>query len=191
MKKIFRPYLAFFAIGSLLTFSSCGSDDDPNPSNEEELITTVTIVLEPSEDAPKSAQRVEATWRDMDGFGGTVPTIGALVLQSGVTYNATVTLLNEQANPDVDVTEEVEEEGTEHQLFYQVSGADVTVTPTDRDANGRILGLISTVVAGTASTTPGTLRIVLKHQPDGQKTDTSTINTGETDVDVLFPLSVE
>ncbi|MCC9135837.1 hypothetical protein ACFSKU_17585 [Pontibacter silvestris] len=189
MKKLFRPYLAFLLIGSLLTISSCGNDDDPEPVNEEELITTVTIRLEPNEDAPKGTQTVEATRRDVDGVGGTAPAIGSLVLQSGVTYNATLTLQDEQANEDI--TEEIQEENTEHQFFYEVTGADVEVTPTDRDDNGRILGIESTVVTGAATTTPGALRIVLKHQPDGLKTDTSDINTGETDADVSFPLSIE
>lgn len=187
MKKLFKPYLAFLLMGSLLTFSSCGNNDDPEPVLEQELITTITIRFEPDSDAPKDVQPVEATWSDLDGAGGTAPEIDAIILQSGVTYNATLTLQDDQSGEDI--TEEIREANTEHQFFYQVTGADVEVIPTDTDDNGRDLGLESTVVAGAAST--GALRIVLKHQPDGLKTDTSDINTGETDADVSFPLSVE
>jgi len=59
----------------------------------------------------------------------------------------------------------------------------------DQDANGLPVGLSTAWTAGGHTDTPGEFNIVLKHQPDGQKTSTSDASVGGTDVDITFPLA--
>jgi len=188
MNKLFRNYLTVFLVSSLaVAASSCGDkEDEPAPVNEEqELITSVSITLEPVE---KGHQTVTATWSDPDGEGGANPTISELHLDANTTYHATLGVLDESKTPTEDITEEITEKGYEHEFFFVPStGLNVTVTKTDADKNGRPIGLESDMITGEASI--GTFRIVLKHQPN-LKNDTSTINTGESDVDVTFPTTI-
>ncbi len=185
MKKIFRQYLALFLMGSFaVATSACGDDDNPDPIEENEQITTVQLSM-----IPNKGNNVTATWKDVDGEGGQNPDITPIVLKPNITYTGTVKLLDESKPTPADLTAEIKNEGTEHELFFNVNGANVTITKTDKDANGRTIGLEFTAVTTTVGTTPGTLQIVLKHQPDNKKDGNQA--TGETDIDVTFPLSVQ
>lgn len=187
MNKIFRPYLALALTGALLAFSSCDDHNDEPHDEEGELITTMTLTMTPQ----SGGTPVTATYRDLDGDGGNAPvmTPETVVLQAGVTYNTTIRILDEANNEDM--TAEIEEEGDEHEFFFVPSPADLaTVTKTDRDSNNRPIGLVSTIQPSATAKT-GTLRVVLKHQPGGLKTNNSTISTGETDVDVTYTIRVE
>lgn len=184
MKRLFRPYLAMFVMGSIL-FTSCSKDGDPEPDEEGELITTMILTMIPQ----GGGATVTATFRDLDGPGGVAPTITPVTLAANTSYNTTITLLDETKNPAENISEEVEEEGDEHELFFVTStGLNLTVNKTDRDVNGRPIGLISVIQTQGASS--GTLRVVLKHQP-GLKSSTSNINTGETDVDQTFQVTIQ
>lgn len=184
MKNLFRPYLVMFVMGSLL-FTSCSKDHDPHPDHEEELITTMILTMTPQD----GSAAVTATFRDLDGPGGADPTITPITLSADKTYSTTITLLNEAQTPAEDISEEVEEEGDEHEFFFVTSsGLNLNVIKTDRDVNGRPIGLESTFEALGAST--GTLRVVLKHQP-GLKNASSNISTGETDIDVTFQVTIQ
>ncbi|MDX5421549.1 MAG: hypothetical protein LPK14_04795 [Hymenobacteraceae bacterium] len=195
MKKLFRPYLAIFLIGSLVaTTTACSDDDDPEPIEEQELITTVRIELVPEEG---KGQPASATFRDLDGEGGNDATIETLNLAPNTVYTATLTFLDESKTPAEDITEEVEEEGDEHEIFYQVLNTitgenlqnNLTVTNRDTDSNGLPLGLQATIT--TTNSSSGTLRITLKHQPGGLKTSNSNITVGETDVEANFPVVIQ
>ncbi|WP_125185433.1 hypothetical protein [Botryobacter ruber] len=189
MKTLFRPYLAFLFLGSLLTITACKDDEVPEPDEEQELITTVTLRLDP-EDTDKG-QSVSATWRDLDGPGGQPETKETLTLQPNMVYNGTLTILDEsQTGKTVDITAEVREEGEEHQVFYVVDPQSLlTIQTTDTDNKSRPLGLQTTVTTDEVTGT-GTIRIVLKHQPK-LKSASSNINTGETDVDIKFDTIVQ
>lgn len=187
MNKIFKPYLTLALAAALLTFTSCDDHDHEPHDHEGELITTMTLTMTPQ----GGGTPVTATYRDLDGDGGNDPvmTPETVVLQAGVTYNTTISILDE-AN-DENMTAEIKEEGDEHEFFFVPSPASLmTVTKTDRDSNNRPIGLESTIQTASSAQT-GTLRVVLKHQPGGLKTDNSTISTGETDVDVTYTIKVE
>ncbi|RDV11750.1 hypothetical protein DXT99_23995 [Pontibacter diazotrophicus] len=186
MKNLFRPYLTALMMGSLLFASTSCEDDDPTPPVEEgELITTVTINLVPQ----GKGQNVTAVFSDPDGPGGTDATIQTLNLVPNAVYDATLTFSDDSQTPSEDITEEIEEEGDEHEVFYDaLGGLNVTVNKTDMDSNNRPIGLEATVTTGEAST--GTLRITLKHQP-GLKGSTSNIAVGETDVEANFPTVIQ
>ncbi|WP_242926125.1 hypothetical protein [Pontibacter vulgaris] len=184
MKKIFRQYLALFLMGSFaIATSACGDDDNPNPIEENEQITTVELSM-----VPTKGNNVTATWKDTDGAGGQAPTITSIVLKPNITYTGTVKLLDESKTPAADLTTEIKNEGVDHELFFNVTGANVTITKTDKDTNGRTIGLEFTAQTTTTGTTPGTLQVVLKHQP-GIKNGNQA--TGETDIEVTFPISVQ
>lgn len=190
MKNLFRPYLTFLLLGSLLFTTACKDKEDPEPDHEHDVITTVTLSLVPTDN---SKPTVTATWEDLDGPGGKAPVIDNLVLDVNTTYTGSLTFSAEEEHGDHhhthDLTAEIREEGDAHEIFYEVNPQSlVTFTKTDRDSKNRPIGLATT--ATTTAAGSGTVRIVLKHQP-GTKSTSSNINTGETDVDITFQASVQ
>ncbi|WP_343604664.1 type 1 periplasmic binding fold superfamily protein [Fluviicola sp.] len=152
----------------------------PTNPNEEEVITTFKIVFT---DANGTLPNVEARFVDIDGPGGNAPTVfDTIRLVANATYNASITLLNESANPVQDITAEVEEEGIDHLFCFDISsGLAVAILRTDADANGLPIGITSKWTIGSAST--GTTTIRLRHQPgvkNGQ------CDPGETDIELNF-----
>jgi hypothetical protein len=175
-------------------FTACKKDDvspstPPAPTNEEELITTVILRMVDNGDGSLK----EFEYRDAEGPGGNDPIITADTLAQGRSYAMTVLLLNESTSPVDTVSNEVLDEAEEHQFFFQVSGADLTVTYNDSDGNGAPIGLSNTALTGAAST--GSLRVILRHEPDksaaGVSTGDITNAGGETDVEVDLPVVIE
>ena len=177
--------IALLVIPVIFT-TSCSNDDAP--VNEEEVITTVTTTL------VGGGQTITLTSRDLDGDGPNAPVVtvsGNLV--AGTTYLGSTSFLNELANPVDDITTEVQEEGAEHQLFYQLAASVGTVTYDDVDANGNPIGLAFTLVAGTSGAS-GDLIVTLRHLPNktaaGVSTGDITNAGGSTDAEVSFPIVV-
>ncbi|WP_068839999.1 hypothetical protein [Pontibacter akesuensis] len=185
MKKLFRPSLAAFLMGTLLITSACGDDDNPKPVEEGELITTMTMTLVPQ----GKGGMVTVTYTDPDGDGGAAPTSEPLNLAANTTYDATIMFADDSPNGAGDLTPEIMEEGTDHEVFFTSNPASLlTVAKTDADANGRPIGLTATVTTAAAGT--GTLMVMLKHQPD-MKGNTSDSTKGETDVQAMFNVTVQ
>ncbi|TXK51949.1 hypothetical protein FVR03_02370 [Pontibacter qinzhouensis] len=182
----FLSRLFLFILSGVVLLSGCKkSSPAPTPEDEKEIITTVVLLLVPE----GKGQNASATWKDPDGPDGQAPSIENLVLKANTTYRGTLTLLNESSpNTPVDITAEVRTEGHDHEVFYVVDGASLAITKTDLDRNNRPIGLETTMA--TTLPSAGSLRIVLKHQP-GLKRGNSTIETGETDVDVVFPVLIQ
>jgi hypothetical protein len=182
MKNKFK-FLAFavLLIGSI---SACKKDELPDV-NEDELITTVTLRFTNTANANDV---VTVTARDVDGDGGNAPVIGTLNLRPNTTYNLSVTqILDETDSPAEDIREEIVEEDYEHLLVYTATPSNlITVNITDRDRNNLPVGLVGTATTTAAGT--GTLKVTLKHQPDGLKNGTAT--PGSTDFEFTFPLNV-
>ena len=187
MKKFLKPYLAFLMMGSLIATTACSDDDNPDPVDDGEVITTLNLEMVPE----GKGQMVTAFFKDLDGPGGNAPTQTALLtLEPNTTYNVDLTLLNESGTTPVDITTEVRAESDEHQVFYVASsnlGWNVTIN--DQDSKGRPLGLDATIVTGATGT--GTLRVVLKHQPGTKAAAPGDITKGETDIDVTFNVAVQ
>lgn len=171
----------------LLVFISC-EKDDPEIPNEEELITTVTYTLTPA----SGGSAVQLVYKDLDGDGGSAPVITTGILQSGTTYSGTLELLNETETPAGNLTEEIEEEGDEHQFFFS-STTNITVAYNDGDANGKPVGLETLLTTGDAGM--GKLKIVLRHQPDKNASGVSEGNIsnagGETDIEIEFDVTIQ
>lgn len=184
-----------------LVLMAC-DEDEPAKEDTPELITQVTLTFKPVGGGTDIV--VKAT--DPDGIGvKDIEADGPIALKTNTTYTLSIELINELLDPtelEYDITDEVLEEADEHMFFFSWTGgfadpigngnidnrADV-VNYTDNDSNGLPLGLSTTWTTLSALTTDQTFRIVLKHQPD-IKSATSTSEDGETDVDLVFDLSV-
>lgn len=189
MKTIKHFLILFLATG---LFFSCSSDDDnPDPVNEEEIITTVNFVLTPV----GNGNIVTFQSQDLDGDGPNAPVnsqIGSLV--ASTEYTASVQFLNELENPAENITLEVLDEADEHQVFYSLTGTSgSTVTYSDTDSDGNPLGILTVFNAGSASTN-NTLTITLRHEPNKTASGVSDGNIanagGETDVEVTFNFDI-
>ncbi len=171
MKKLLRFPLMMALCFSSLTLAACSDDsvDDPEDENDNEVITTVELTFTPKD----GGDTVTAKWLDADGDGGEDPVIDDITLKADTVYELDVTLTNELAEPNEDITEEIMEEDAEHQFFY--GGTDIQ-SPSeeedpnitsfeygDFDADGLPVGLMMDVTTGSAGSSE--LQVVLRHMP--------------------------
>ncbi|HEY3404066.1 MAG TPA: hypothetical protein VGK59_11800 [Ohtaekwangia sp.] len=159
--------------------------DDPQPVNEEELITTLIVDLTPI----GGGEPLELKFFDEDGDGDIDPIITPSLaeLNANTNYTAEITLLNETLSPAEDITEEVEEEMNDHLFCFTVTGSDVMVSYEDEDENGHPVGLVTEWEAGDSGTA-GVIQIVLRHQPGTKNGDCP--GPGDSDIQVEFPIQV-
>jgi hypothetical protein len=195
IKSTYSQYSAFrlatFALSGALIFSACNVSD-PKDSNEQETFTTAKLTYVNNADV---TDKPEATIKFKDGFGhggDVLEKNETIKLKANAVYSVELVFLDETKTPAEVMSEEVEEEGHAHQVFYTPATAALTVAYADKDENNRPIGLKTTQTAGPAGT--GTLKVTLKHQQEGTtilKNDTSGINTGETDVEVTFNVTIK
>lgn len=185
-KKMKNLKITTLALVAILAFSSCTKDDTP-PVNEEEVITTVTTTL------TNGSNIITLESRDLDGDGPNAPVITVSgKLATNTTYTGAVTILNETESPAGDITSEVEEEGEEHQLFFQAPSIGAFVY-TDKDINNNPIGLKFTLRTENAAT--GDLVVTLRHLPNksasGVASGDITNAGGATDFVITYPLEVQ
>lgn len=193
MNNPWKPWTMLVAT-ALLTLAACKKDKDDDPPteqpNEEEVITTLILTFT---DQEVGTEVFEVRFTDTDGNGGNPPVIAADTLPASRAYNMAVRVLNESANPAVEITNEIASEALDHQFFFQSNGSTLSISYADADANGHPIGLSSTAVTGAAGN--GTLTVTLRHQPDkgaaGVSSGDLTNAGGETDIEVEFPVVVE
>ncbi|MDQ3338930.1 MAG: type 1 periplasmic binding fold superfamily protein [Myxococcota bacterium] len=174
-----------------------GCSDDIATINSGEVITTVVLTF-----TPTSGPEVVVLANDPDGDGGEAPTIDPIMLAPD-TYALAVGFQNRLEDPPEEITEEVADEGDDHQVFFTGSAASGPLMHeyVDFDRNGLPIGLQNRVVA-----VPGTgmLTLTLRHMPPindmavktGQLADQArAMGTaslpGESDAVVTFPASVQ
>ncbi|QMU63324.1 MAG: type 1 periplasmic binding fold superfamily protein [Flavobacteriaceae bacterium] len=168
-----------------LLIVSCSKNDTPQVVNEEEVITTLTVILTPA----GGGTAITLQSQDLDADGPNAPDVTVSgPLSAGVVYNGSIALLNETETPPGNVTEEVEQESNEHQFFYTVAGLDITTAYTNFDGNGNPLGTMFTLTTGVAGT--GTLTFTLRHEPTKPNTGLSDAG-GETDITVTFDVTIQ
>jgi hypothetical protein len=183
MKKL--KFLPIMLVAISIT-SSC--DNDPKEVNEEEVITTVTTTL------MAGTTTIILKSKDVDGDGPTLPVVSVSGdLKINTRYTGTTTFMNELKTPAENITNEIKEEGIEHQLFYQVPAAIGAFTYTDKDSNNRPLGLEFELRTGAAAAT-GALTVTLKHKPNKSAAGVNSGDIknagGSTDAEVSFPVKV-
>jgi hypothetical protein len=173
----------------IISAASC-SDDNPIAVNEEELITTVTVTLISQDDGTE----IVLNSVDLDGDGPDAPVVTVSGnLAANTIYTGATEVLNETENPAEDITEEVLEEGVDHQFFYTFSNGLASTAYTDSDENGDPIGLNFTLT--TTNSGSENLTVSLIHEPNKNGSgvvDGSITNAdGETDAEVTFTLTIE
>lgn len=171
-----------------------GCKKDPvTPPNEEELITTLILSLQKQ----GSSIVQNFIFNDPDGSGGITATIDSIIIDQAAVYSAKITLLNTQVTPADTISNEVLEEGKNHQFFYQSTPDNVLSGFTytgENDADGNPIG-IDFEFATWNTGGSGNLRITLRHQPNkggaGVTTGDITNAGGETDIEVEFPVRLK
>lgn len=193
MKTIVGFSNCFFVVLSCLTLFlvSC-NDDEPQPEEVPELITKTVLIFKPTEGGTSVV--VEANDPDGEGPQDLEPS-SVIALDAATTYTLTIDFYNtlvDEGEEGYNITEEVKEEGDEHQLFFvwnPTALIDGELVYNDEDDNGLPIGLSTSFSTGSAAQN-GSLRVVLKHQP-GIKSANSGINDGESDVDVAFDVTLQ
>jgi len=177
-------------LASIIILAASCSDDNPIAVNEEELITTVTVTLTPQ----NGGTEIVLNSVDLDGDGPDAPVVTVSGnLAANTIYTGATEVLNETEDPAEDITEEVLEEGVDHQFFYTFSNGLASTVYTDTDQNGDPIGLTFTLTTRDAGSE--SLTVSLKHEPNksgaGVVDGSITNADGETDVEVTFALTVE
>ena len=183
-----------FVLLTLPFLSGCDTDVPPI-ENEEEVIDLVRLTFTPS---VGNAVVIEA--KDMDGAGAADFTIPKIVLSNNTAYSLTIEVENSQNAEDITV--EISAEAQDHLFFFEwtdgiftnplgngnVDNRGDAVNYTDVDVNQLPLGLSTSWTTGDPYLA-AQFRLVLKHQPDN-KSATSTINDGATDIDLSWELEI-
>ena len=195
MKNLRKLPLYLFGVLAM-GFASCESDD-PEPENDAEVITDVTLNFQEL-DASGNPVGLITSFSASDPEGievGATPTIETVSLTRGKTYRMTIEVYNGIA--DEDITEEVLEEADEHQFYFLGSAFSGNIlTIAYDDPSGELIGLQNTL---TVSSSPGTnntsIQVVLRHDLDKSFPGATNPNFtnyvqagGETDLDITFPV---
>jgi hypothetical protein len=185
--KTLAKLIPFILIGSIL-LGGCKKDADP--VNEEELITTLTMTWTPvGGGAPVIFQ-----FKDLDGEGGNAPVITSGPLAANTTYGVSIVVLNESVTPAVDISDEIVEEGPEHQFFFATTaGVNLSFSYQDADTNGAPIGLSANMLTGDASS--GKFLVTLRHDLNkggaGVAQGDITNAGGDTDIEVEFDMVIQ
>jgi hypothetical protein len=176
------------AVSSLLLLNGCKKATDPQPADENELITTVTLRF--TEQGTSSTQAF--TFQDKDGDGGAAPTkFDSVTLTANRSYSLTVEVLDESKTPVQNITDEIREQKDEHLFVFTANAATLlTYTYGDLDSRNFPIGLTGSVRTGGSGT--GQLKVRLRHQPpiNGVAVKNGTASPGSDDVNLDFALTV-
>lgn len=180
-----------------LSFTACESED-PEIENDGEVITDVILNFQEL-DATGNLVGAVTTFTASDPQGievGASPAIDNVTLTKGKTYQLNIEVRNSIENEDI--TEEILEEGDEHQFFFLGTafvGSPVLTYQYD-DISGELIGVKGIVtVAASPGFNNANMRIILRHDLDKNfpgATNPSFENFvqagGESDLDITFPL---
>ncbi len=164
--------LTIFSTIALIVFSACKKEK----VDEQENLNVLKIKIGSS----------TFTWSDTDGVGGTAPKIDTIKLTPNGSFASEITIQDGSGNLPQDFTAEVISKKNDHLFVFKTTG-NIAVTDFSIDSNGKPFGQTATVKTTAAGT--GSLNIILKHLPNKSAADPST--TGETDIDVTFPVVIK
>jgi len=188
MKNLKFPFLLAFCAITFL-FTACNDDEVVEPPVVEEVITNVVFTM-----TADDGTTAVFSWSDPDGEGGNDGVATSATLAANTTYTGAIVLTNASDPDDIeDVTVEIAEEDDEHQFFFAVNSANLTVAYGDADDDGNPLGLATTITTGDAST--GSMTVTLRHEPnkgaDGVAGGDITNAGGSTDVEIDFDVTIQ
>ncbi|MFC5623846.1 hypothetical protein [Algoriphagus winogradskyi] len=194
-----KLYLLALALVAF-SISSCESED-PVPENDGEVITDVTLMFQEIDDTGAAVgSPFEFTASDSEGIEvGGAPTVETVMLSKGKTYQMSIEVYNSIENEDI--TEEIQEEGDEHQFYFL--GSAFTSSPflsyIYDDEGSELIGLKGIVsVQQSPGFSTAEMRVILRHDLDKNYPGADNPNFtdyaqagGESDLDITFPVVVE
>ncbi len=176
------------ALSILLLLNGCKNATDPQPADENELITSVLLRF--TEQGTTNTQTF--TFQDKDGDGGAAPTkFDSITLTANKSYSLTVEVLDESKTPTQTITDEIRAQKEEHLFLFTPTPATLlTYTYGDLDSRNFPVGLTGSVRTGVAGT--GQLNVRLRHQPpiNGVAVKNGTASPGSDDVNLNFSLTI-
>jgi hypothetical protein len=219
MKTTTKMMLSAAVVAGLLVVSCKKKKDDaptptPTPTTtggtnlDQEVITTLKLNI------TDGTVTTTYLYKDPDGDGGqaafygpgatntSAQTDSVINLLANKNYTVSILLLDETKNPIDTISNEVLEEGDEHQFFFNqltpsalpnasvtIAGTNLTINYLDVDEGTpvRPIGLLTKWMAGAATTNKQALNVELKHQP-GVKN--GTYAPGEVDVSAVFKIKI-
>lgn len=192
MKIRIESLIYLFGISILLTFASCLRDKNkvelPSNPNEQELITTLKLFLADSTNLNLVKLGI---YTDLVGTGQAK--VDTVTLDANKTYYGEVLLLNEIAHPTDTISNQVMEEGDQHEFFYHVStDLDLKVDTIKSDVDMNSVPIHIKPKVYTYSASKGSLTIILKHQGESKpKTGIGDESIGDTDIEVSIPIKIQ
>lgn len=194
MNTIKKPWI-FVLAALMFGFASCDSDD-PEPENDEEVITDVTLTFtELDAGGSPVGLAFSFTASDPQGIELGNPTIQTVVLEKGKNYLMDISVFNSIENEDI--TEEIEEEADEHQFYFLGSAFVGSSAPLAYEYNDAQVGLDGTVSVSSSSFNSANMRIVLRHDldknypgADNPSFEDFNMAGGSSDLDITFPLTL-
>lgn len=180
--------LQLLAIMVLSLFISCSDDhDEAAHQHEQEVFTTMTITLVPSDGSSNITLQTE----DLDGDGPNAPVVTVSgKLKASNTYTGSIKWYNKTETPAEDLTPEIVSESDEHQVIYVVgSGLIMTVSDLSKDSKGNTFGHTFSLKSLSAGT--GTLTVSLLHEPTKPNDGTLSTAGGATDIAASFLIVIE
>lgn len=180
--------LQLLAIMAIFLFISCSDDvDEAAQTHEQEVFTTMTITLVPSDGSSNIILQTE----DLDGDGPNAPAVTVSGnLKASNTYTGSIRWYNKTETPAEELTAEIVEEKDEHQIFYTVgSGLMMTVSDLSKDSKGNTFGHTFSLKNLSAGT--GTLTVTLIHEPTKPNDGKLAGAGGATDIAASFLIVIE
>lgn len=180
--------LQLLAVMATLFFISCSDDHDEAAHNhEQEVFTTMTITLVPSDGSSNIILQTEDL--DLDGPNAPAITVSGK-LKASNTYTGSIKWYNKTETPMEELTPEIVEEKDEHQIFYTIgSGLTMTVTDLSKDSKGNDFGHTFSIKSLSAGS--GKFTVTLIHEPTKPNGGNLSTAGGATDIAATFDLVVE
>jgi hypothetical protein len=109
-----------------------GCSDDPEATNEEEVITTISVTLTPT---TGGGTPIILGWDDanLDAIVDAAEVTVSGGLKINTTYSADIQMANKSASSEIDIDEEILEEAEDHLFCFTVTGAALTIVADDED----------------------------------------------------------
>ena len=180
--------LQLLAIMAILLFISCSDDhDEAAHTHPQEVFTTMTITLVPSDGSSDIILQTE----DLDGDGPNAPAITVSgKLKASNTYTGSIKWYNKTATPVQELTSEIVGEKDVHQIFYTIgSGLTMTVSDLSKDSTGNDFGHTFSIKSLSASS--GKLTVTLIHEPTKPNGGNLSTAGGATDIAATFDVVIE
>jgi hypothetical protein len=183
--SIFKKHLILLF---LVTFSACKKDKEVDPTDDNELITTIKLNF------TNNGVTKSFLFEDKDGEGGNAPTkFEKIILEANKQYDFTIQLLDESKSPAVNISDIIAaEEKDQHLFLYNaIPITIISFSDFDKDKNNFNVGLTAKV--NTTRSGTGKLKVQLRHQPpiNGKPTKDGTSTPGSDDINLDFDLEIK